>query len=76
MLQSHYQDAHQNHDINIANRSFENVTQFKYLRMTVVDKNLVQEEIKRRLSSGNSFYHVVQSHLSSGLLSKNVKIII
>jgi hypothetical protein len=35
MLLSHYQNAAQNHDIMIANRSFENVAQFKYLGMTV-----------------------------------------
>jgi hypothetical protein len=35
---------------------------------------LVQEEIKRRLNSGNACYHSVQSFLSSRLLSKNLKI--
>jgi hypothetical protein len=41
--------------------------------MTVTNQNLIQEEIKRRLSSGNACYHSVQSLLSSRLLSKNVK---
>jgi hypothetical protein len=31
-------------------------------------------EFKRRLNSGNAFYHSVQNLLSSRLLSKNVKI--
>jgi hypothetical protein len=35
---------------------------------------LIQEEIKRRLNSGNACYHSVQNLLSSGLLLKNVKI--
>jgi hypothetical protein len=35
---------------------------------------LIQEEIKRRLNSGNACYHSVQSLLSSRLLSKNLKI--
>jgi hypothetical protein len=35
---------------------------------------LVQEEIKRRLKSGNACYHSVLNVLSSHLLSKNVKI--
>jgi hypothetical protein len=35
---------------------------------------LIQEEIKRRLNSGNAFYHSVQNLLSSRLLSKNVKV--
>jgi hypothetical protein len=32
-----------------------------------------QEEIKRRLNSGNACYHSVQNPLSSSLLSKNIK---
>jgi hypothetical protein len=45
-------NAGQNRDIKIAIRSFENVSQFKYLGMTVRNQNLIQEEIKRRLNSG------------------------
>jgi hypothetical protein len=60
----------------IANRRFENVSQFKYLRTTVTDQNLIEEEFKRRLNSGNACYHSVQNRLSSRLLSKNLKITI
>jgi hypothetical protein len=42
--------------------------------MTVTNKILIQEEIKRRLNSGNACYYSVQNLLSSHLLSKNVKI--
>jgi hypothetical protein len=56
-----------------SNRSFENVSQFKYLRTTVTNQNLVEEEIKRRLNSGNACYHSVQNPLSSRLLSKKLK---
>jgi hypothetical protein len=35
---------------------------------------LIQEEIKRRLNSGNACYHSVQTLPSSRLLSKNLKI--
>jgi hypothetical protein len=35
---------------------------------------LIQEEIKRRLNSGNASYHSIQNLLSSPLLSKYVKI--
>jgi hypothetical protein len=73
MLLYHHQNAGQNRDIEIANRSFENVSQFKYLGTIVTNQNLIQEEIKRRLSSGNACYHSVQSLLSSRLLSKSLK---
>jgi hypothetical protein len=35
---------------------------------------LIQEEIKRRLNSGNARYYSIQKLLSSRLLSKNIKI--
>jgi hypothetical protein len=76
MLLSRHQNVGQIRDLKIANRSFENVSQFKYSGTTVTDKNLIQEEIKRRLNSGNTCYHSVQSLLSSHLLSNNLKIII
>jgi hypothetical protein len=50
------------------------VSQFKYLGTTVTYRNLIQEEIKRRLNSGNSCYHSVQNILASRLLSRNVKV--
>jgi hypothetical protein len=49
------------------------VSQFKYLGTAVTNQNLIQEEIERRLSSGNACYYSVQNLLSSCLLSKNVK---
>jgi hypothetical protein len=58
---SRHQNAGQNHDIKIANRSFENVAQFEYLGMTVTDQNRIQEEFKRRLNSGNPCYHLTQN---------------
>jgi hypothetical protein len=74
MLLSRRQNACQDRDIEIANRSFENVSQFKYMRTTVTNQNLIQEEIKRRLSSDNACYHSVQNLLSSRLLSKILEI--
>jgi ribosomal protein S2 len=60
-------NAGQNHDIKIADRCFENVAEFRYLGTTITNKNLIKEEIKRRLNSGANL-------LSSRLLSKNIKI--
>jgi hypothetical protein len=74
MLLSRHQKAEQIRDIKIAKRSFENVAQFKYLGTTVTNQNLIREEIKRRMNSGNACYHSVQDLLSSRLLSKIVKI--
>jgi hypothetical protein len=51
-----------------------NVEKTKYmLRTTVTNQNLIQEEIKMRLSSGKACYHSVQSPLSFRLLPKNLK---
>jgi hypothetical protein len=59
----------------ILNRYFENVAQFTYLGTTITNQNMmIQEEIKRRLNSGNACYHSVQKLLLSRLLSKNIKI--
>jgi hypothetical protein len=69
MLVTRHQNADQNLDISIANRSFENVPQFKCFRITVTNENLTQEEIKWRLNSGNACYHSAQNLLSSRLLS-------
>jgi hypothetical protein len=43
----------------IANISFEE--QFKYMRTTVTNQNLIQEEIKRRVNTGNAFPLSVQN---------------
>jgi hypothetical protein len=37
MLLSHHQNVGQNQNLKIANRSFENMSQFKYLGMTVTN---------------------------------------
>jgi hypothetical protein len=74
MLLSCRQNTSQNLNIKIANRSFENVSQVKYLGLTVINQNLNQKEVKMRLKSGNSCYRSVQKLLSFCVLSKNVKI--
>jgi hypothetical protein len=68
ILLSHHQNADQNRNIQIANRTFEHASQFKYLGSTVTSQNLIQEAIKRRLNCCNACYHSVQYLLSSRLL--------
>jgi hypothetical protein len=59
-------------DIKIANRASENLPQFKYLGMTVINQNFIQGETKIRLNSGNACYHaIIHNLLSSRLLSKH-----
>jgi hypothetical protein len=74
ILVSRDQNVGQNRDMKIGNRSFENVSQLKYLGTTATNQNMIQEELKRRLNSGNACYHSVQNLLSSCLLSKTVKV--
>jgi hypothetical protein len=50
------------------------VSQLRHLGTAITDQNVIQEEIKRRLNSGNVCYHLVQNLLSSSLLSKNLKV--
>jgi hypothetical protein len=71
MLMSRYQNAGQNYNIKISGGFFEKVAKFKYLGTRVTSQNLIHEEIKSRSNSGNVS---VQNVLSSGLLSKYVKI--
>jgi sorting nexin-29 len=74
MLMSHSLKIGQKRSIKIANRSFEDVTKFKYLGTTLTDQNCMYAEIKSRQNSVNACYHSVQSLLSSLLLSRNLKI--
>jgi hypothetical protein len=70
---SHHKNASQNPDMKGATRTFENVTQFRYLRTTITNQNLIQEDIRRRLNSGNVCYHSVKNVMSFLLLSKAFK---
>jgi hypothetical protein len=73
MLLSRRQNAGQNHDTKIDNRSIQNVAHFKYLGTIVTNEIFFREKIKR-FNSDNACYHSVQNLLSSRFLSKNVKV--
>jgi hypothetical protein len=49
MLLSRHQNAGQNLDIEMANRSFENVSQLKYLGTSVTNPNVIRKIKSRRL---------------------------
>jgi hypothetical protein len=74
MVTSRDQNAGQNGNTRIGNKSFETVEHFRYLGSTLTNQNSIYEELKSRKKSGNTCYYSVQNILSSSLLSKNVKI--
>jgi hypothetical protein len=67
-LLSSHQNSGQNRDTEIAKRSFHNLAHLKHLGTTGTKQSFIQEEIKRRMNSGNACYHSVQNHLSSRLV--------
>jgi hypothetical protein len=74
MVMSQDQNAGQSHNIKIDKSSFKSVEQFKYLGISLMNQNSIQEEINSRLKPVNACYHSVQNLLSSSLLSKNIQI--
>jgi hypothetical protein len=52
-----------NHNIKICNKSFENVSEWKYLVVTIINENYNCEEIKSKLNFGSACYHSVQNVL-------------
>ena len=74
MVMSRDQNIERSHSVKPGNISLERVEGFKCLVTTLTNQNSIQEEIKRRLKSGNTCYNMVQNLLSSSLISKNLKI--
>jgi hypothetical protein len=60
--------------IQINNSSFERVEFSIIWEQNLRHENSIQEDIKRRLKSGNACYHSTQNLLSYSLLTKNIKI--
>jgi hypothetical protein len=74
MVMSRDQNAGQNGNTHIVNKSLETVEQFEYLGTTVTNQNSIHEEIKSRLKSENACCHSALNLLSSSFISKSVKI--
>jgi hypothetical protein len=74
MVMSRDRNAGRDDSVKTDNSFIEKVEEFKYLGTMLTDQNSIQKEIKSRLKLGNACYHSVQKLLSSGLLSKNLKI--
>jgi hypothetical protein len=60
MLLSRHQNTGQNHDKERAKRFFEDM-KFTYSGTTVINQNLIREEIKRGLNLANACNHSVQN---------------
>jgi len=58
-VSKHRENVGENHNLLIANKCFENVAKFKYFGTKLANQNCIDEEIKRKLNSGNAFYHSV-----------------
>jgi ABC-type phosphate transport system ATPase subunit len=63
-----HQNSGQNQNIRIANEIFESVAKFKYLGMTLTNKNDIHDKMYNRLNSGTACYHSFQNILSSHLI--------
>ena len=70
MVMSRDQKAGRIHSVRIDNSTFKRVEGFKYFGISLTNQNSIAEEIKSRLSTGNTCYRSVQNLLSSRLLSK------
>jgi hypothetical protein len=65
LLTLHHQNAGQNHNIELGSRSFDNMVEFRYFRLTVTYQNLIREKLRSRLIllmlsviQFRTFYHV------------------
>jgi hypothetical protein len=74
MLMFRHQNGEQNFNVKIANKSLENLAQYKHFWTTVKNQISIHGEIKSRLILCNASYHLVQDLLSSCPLFKNMQI--
>ena len=53
-LEFHMEYSRNIHSVRMDNSTFERVEEFKYLGTNLTNQNVIQEEIKSRLRSGNA----------------------
>jgi hypothetical protein len=68
MIRSRHATSGQNQNIRSANESFTNVATFIYLETTRTNHNVIHDEFKSGLNSGNACCYSVQNVLSSRLI--------
>jgi hypothetical protein len=66
-----YQNARKNHDVKTPDRSLKAVAQFKYIKMTVTNLNLIQNENKKALNK--QCFHPFKGRFSH-MLSNNTRV--
>jgi predicted RNase H-like nuclease (RuvC/YqgF family) len=70
MFMSRDQNAGRIQRVRNDNSTFKRVEEFKYLETTLTNENSIAEEIKSRLRSGNSCYHLEQNFCLPGCYPK------
>jgi hypothetical protein len=73
MLISHHPNTGYNYNINLADVFCQSVTGVRHLVITVTNQNYIQEEYRRRISSGNAGCQSVYSNVTCRLQSKEPK---
>jgi hypothetical protein len=74
VLIPHHQNAGQNHNMKVANKTLKDAAKFIYLGFTVINQNCICKEIRNILNLKNACHLSFQNILSFCLLSENVKI--
>jgi hypothetical protein len=74
MFMPNHHTTVQNHYIQVANKSFENMAKLKHFGMTITNQNCIHKDYNSWLYLRDVYYRAVQNLLFSHLLSVNVKI--
>jgi hypothetical protein len=70
MIMFHHLNSGQNQKMRRANELLKNMAKFKYLGMTLTNKNDIHDELMSRLNLGNACYYSIQNLPSSPHIKK------